>query len=56
MCGRGYSRLDQRLRIFLRSCRTGSSYEHFMCGRYNVFSENHYRDQLCVAGIATLSS
>ena len=56
MCGRRDSRLDQRWRIFLRSCRTGNSYERFMCVMYNVFSENHYRDRLCVAGIVTLPS
>ena len=56
MCGRGSSRLDQRYRIFLRSCRTGNSYERFMCGMYNVFSENYYRNRLCIAGIVTLLS
>ena len=56
MCGRGDSRLDQCYRIFLRSCRTGNSYERFMCGRYSVFSENHYMDRLCVARIVTLPS
>ena len=48
MCGRGDSRLDQRQRIFLRSCLTGNSNERFMCGRYNVFSENQQMKTLFI--------